>query len=293
MKICLACGGGIDSPVWTCSSCGFAPTEVDGVISFAPELAASNDDYRDESIHLLDSIQAQSFWFRARNRLIADLARRFVPDSRNILEIGCGSGFVLNGLRNAFPGARLTGSELNANGLRYTRKRVAGDVFLYQMDARHLPFRSEFDIVGAFDVIEHIEQDEEVIAQMGQAVIPGGYVILTVPQHPFLWSEFDVYSCHKRRYARNELSEKVLAAGMEIVVNTSFVMFPFPAMLAQRFLQRPNRPYDIKKDLSLPRWLDRTLEILLDGERLLISKGFELPFGGSRMVIARRPFGSA
>jgi SAM-dependent methyltransferase len=57
---------------------------------------------------------------------------------------------------------------------------------LFQMDARKIPFESEFDVIGAFDVLEHIEEDEKALAQIFHAVLPGGGLILTVPQHRFL-----------------------------------------------------------------------------------------------------------
>ena len=93
-------------------------------------------------------------------------------------------------------------------------------------------------MVGAFDVIEHISEDEEALAQLRRAVRPGGGVLVTVPQHPRLWSPADDYGEHKRRYRRRELVEKVSAAGLEIERITSFVSLLLPAMIASRFLDR-------------------------------------------------------
>ena len=70
-------------------------------------------------------------------------------------------------------------------------------------------FRNEFDVIGAFDVLEHIADDELVLSQMHQAVRKGGGIILTVPQHSFLWSEIDEYSRHVRRYSVSELKLKL------------------------------------------------------------------------------------
>ena len=64
------------------------------------------------------------------------------------------------------------------------------------MDARRIPFEDEFDVIGAFDVLEHIKEDEQVLVQMHRAVKSGGGIMLTVPQHMFLWSEQDVQAHH-------------------------------------------------------------------------------------------------
>ena len=68
------------------------------------------------------------------------------------------------------------------------------DVQLYQLDGRRLPFEEEFDVVGAFDVLEHVDDDGLVLAQMHQATKPGGGIIVSVPQHPWLWSAVDEFS---------------------------------------------------------------------------------------------------
>src|ERR1041384_8013479 len=119
------------------------------------------------------------------------------------MEIGCGTGYVLSGIRQAFPDLRLSGSEIFSVGLTFAAERLPG-IQLYQMDARQIPFREEFDVVGAFDVLEHVTEDEEVLSQMYQATRKGGGILLTVPHHPFLWSSLDVHARHVRRYQTRE-----------------------------------------------------------------------------------------
>lgn len=105
------------------------------------------------------------------------------------------------------------------------------------MDATAIPFVGEFDVFGAFDVLEHVEEDEQVLIQMRDALKPRGVMLLTVPQHAWLWSPV-ADSCHVRRYAAKELQVKVKAAGFEIVRSTSFVFSVLPAMFASRMAQR-------------------------------------------------------
>ena len=90
-------------------------------------------------------------------------------------------------------------------------------VTLFQMDARFVPFEEEFDVIGAFDALEHIKEDEDVLREIFRATKEGGGIILTVPQHPFLWSQMDEISHHYRRYTRRGLIDKVQRAGFEVV----------------------------------------------------------------------------
>jgi SAM-dependent methyltransferase len=227
-----------------------------------------------------------SFWFRARNRLIVSTVRRHFPEARSLLEVGCGTGFVLSALREALPEARLVGSELYEEGLVVARRRLEG-VELVRLDAREMPFEAEFDVVGAFDVLEHVEDDGAALAGMRRALRPGGGLVLLVPQHPRLWSEMDVVAHHVRRYTRRGLAAAVERARFDVVEASSFVSALLPAMVLNRGVRRAlRRPYDPIAELR-PGALNGLFERLLDGERRLIERGISLPAGGSLMLVAR------
>ena len=232
-------------------------------------------------------VEPESFWFRARNRLIVGVLRKHFPGAQSLLEVGCGSGFVLAGLRDAFPGLRLVGSELLEEGLEVARRRLPDDVELVRLDAVEMPFEAEFDVVGAFDVLEHVEQDERVLTGMRRAVRDGGGLILLVPQHPRLWSDMDVVAHHARRYTRRDLAAKVARAGFDVVAVSSFVSSLLPAMVVSRAVRKAlRRPYDPVAELT-PGPLNGAFERLLDGERRLIERGWSLPAGGSLLLVAR------
>ncbi len=287
MRLCLQCQSTQVDAAWHCGHCGFSPVRIDGFPCFAPDLATENDGMAAASHDNLDTLQDGSFWFRARNRLIQDLARRYFPRAGRVLELGCGTGYVTRALREALPQAAISGSEIYVNGLAHAARRLGGNVELLQMDARAIPFAREFDLICAFDVLEHIEEDTQVLERMVAALAPGGGVMLSVPQHPFLWSRVDVYSHHKRRYRRGELAQKCVAAGLTLVRDTSFVSSLLPLMFLQRMMERTDAPFDPSAEHSLPRAVDRGFEMALDLERRLIAAGASLPFGGSRFIVAR------
>ena len=288
MRVCLGCGVGFTGASWRCPQCGLEPQEVAGFPAFAPELARAGSGYDPAHFPELAELEARNFWFRARNRLIVWALGRFFPGAKRFLEAGCGTGFVLSGLAAAFPALELTGSEVAAEGLGLAAGR-APRAQLIQMDARRIPFREEFDVAGAFDVIEHIEDDGAVLRALRDALVPGGGLLLTVPQHPFLWSEYDARARHVRRYRAGELRGKALEAGFEIVKMTSFVTLVLPLMIVSRLMQRsPGADYDPLAELRIAAWLNWTLEKALGAERLLIEAGLGLPAGGSLLLVARR-----
>jgi 2-polyprenyl-3-methyl-5-hydroxy-6-metoxy-1,4-benzoquinol methylase len=159
------------------------------------------------------------------------------------------------------------------------------------MDARFIPYESELDAIGAFDVLEHIEEDEVVLEQIYKALKPGGIVFITVPQHRWLWSIVDEYACHVRRYVANELHNKARKTGFDIIRSTSFVSTLLPAMFLSRFFQRGKKNMNIDEmaELRINPILNKIFEWFLGFELALIRIGISLPIRGSRLLIARKP----
>jgi SAM-dependent methyltransferase len=288
MKVCSACRANFSRPDWECPDCGHLPVRVDGFVALAPDFASSGGGFHPEIFEKLATLEAQNFWFRARNRLIVWVLKRYSPNMQRFMEIGCGTGYVLAGVASAYPSATMVGSEIFSVGLPFAALR-ASSAELIQMDARQIPYVDEFDVIGAFDVLEHIEEDEAVLAAMLNALRPGGRIAITVPQHPWLWSTEDDSACHVRRYKISELREKVLRAGFKVEFETSFVSLLLPAMLASRLnKQKPMLKDDSLSELDLPNWLNRSLEMVMSFERKLIQIGVRFKLGGSRLLIATK-----
>ena len=281
MRECIACDTCFDGERWLCPRCGFAPAVRHGFLTFAPEAEAG---VGSADVSLLARCEAENFWFRARNRLITALLHHHFLGAESFLEIGCGTGFVLASVAAAFPRLRVAGSEVHHARLSIARGRLSEAVELWQMDARRIPFTSEFDVIGAFDVLEHIDDDQAVLAELFRVVRPGGGIIVSVPQHPWLWSGPDVAAHHRRRYRVGELDRKVAAAGFAIMRSTSFVGLLLPMMILSRLRPSARSPQPV--ELAPSRWLNTIFETILDWEVAAISAGISLPFGGSRIVVA-------
>jgi len=259
-----------------------------GHLAFAPDRALESEGFRPEFFADLAALEEENFWFRARNRLIIWVLRQYFRDAKALLEIGCGTGFVLAGIAKAIPSIRLAGSEIFSDGLAYAAGRVA-EAELFQMDARRIPFDSEFDVIGAFDVLEHISEDEVVLSEMYRATVKGGGIVLTVPQHAFLWSQQDVHACHVRRYEAADLMRKVERAGFVVERTTSFVSLLLPLMyLSRRGKRRQRDNFDPANELRVGGLVNRLLEATLNVEHCYFRLGGRFPMGGSFLLVARK-----
>lgn len=292
MKRCPACKGRFESDDWTCPSCGYRPVVRNEIFQFAEDPASAQAGFKPEYFARLAAIEPGHFWFRARNALIQWALRKYFPNAKSLLEIGCGTGYVLAGIREKFPRVRLVGSDVFTDGLVFAKARLP-DVELYQMDARSIPFEREFEVVGAFDVLEHLVEDDMALAQMFNATRPGGGLLVTVPQQRYLWSASDEHAMHQRRYSYAELRQKAETAGFQIERITSFNSLLFPLMVLSRMQQKRDQEFQPWRELEISSALNKILENILKLERLLIEKGLSFPVGGSLLLIGRRSLNSS
>jgi SAM-dependent methyltransferase len=283
--LCGGCGSRLEPGEWACPHCRQEAAGDDYLRML--DASTAPEGYDASLFETLSALEPTSFWFRGRNKLILWAIDRWFPENRSFLEVGCGTGYVLAAILSSKPDLDAVGGELFPEGLRVARRRLKG-VPLAQMDARSMRIEEAFDLVGAFDVLEHIDRDEEALRAMYTALVPGGGLVVTVPQHRWLWSEADSFAGHARRYTRQELTQRMLDAGFELLWTTSFVTFLLPLVSTSRLITR-RRSYSLEREFGLPRWIDRMFERSLDLERAAISRGVSFPVGGSLLVVARRP----
>ena len=176
------------------------------------------------------------FWHRARNRFIHDkLADLGVPRGASILELGCGAGCVSAALASA--GYVVTGVDGHRSLLGVACTRAPGARFFCH-DLRSglpaLPPRS-FDVVGLFDVIEHLEEPVSALGEALRTTKPEGWLVGTVPALMALWSSIDEHAGHKTRYSRETLAATLARVpGARLVEIVPFFRTLVPLLWAQR-----------------------------------------------------------
>ncbi|HNU76051.1 MAG TPA: methyltransferase domain-containing protein, partial [Deltaproteobacteria bacterium] len=288
MKQCLACSKRFISEDWVCPRCGNIPESRNGYLSFTQPAADTGRGFDSGSYRHLARLEAKNFWFRSRNRLLIWALRRCFPDAERFLEIGSGTGFVLSGIRREFPKMKITGSDIYPQGLDYARERVSDAAFLH-MDACAIPFEDEFDVIGAFDILEHIQDDALALREMYRAVHRGGGIVLTVPQYMWLWSAQDKAAFHVRRYSRGRLLKRVEEAGFTVGYMTSFITFLFPLLavsrLCSRWMNRHDGAHDWTRELNLNPAANTLFEAICNAELFFVKKGVKMPAGGSLLCI--------
>lgn len=200
-----------------------------------------------------------------------------------LLEIGCGTGYVLTGINQSFPDRKLCGSEIFTAELSYCAERLPS-ANLMQMDARNIPFNIEFD------VLESIEDDELVIKQIHTSLKSNGLMIITVPRHDWLWSPTDVHACHVKRYSSKDLHSKIKLAGFEAIRSSSFVSFLLRAMVISRLYQQKvfSKKHDATSELKVASLINHIFFNILKTEQFLIRKEINFPIGGSRLIVASK-----
>jgi SAM-dependent methyltransferase len=291
MRRCLNCNTSFNclKTSLACPTCGIAPENIDNFLAYAPQLSRTGGGFKNSYFSDLEKLEAANFWFRYRNQLILWTLKKYCGSFNSFLEIGCGTGYVLSAVAKAFPNAMTYGSEIFIEGLKHAATRLT-TANLMQMDARNIPFSEEFEVIGAFDVLEHIHEDELVLSQIYSALKPEGYLILTVPQHPWLWSAMDEYAFHVRRYNARDLQQKIEASGFKVLRTTSFVTTLLPAMILSRFSKKKTsyNQIDVTTEFKISPLINNLFLNILQFELKCIKKGWNLPLGGSRLVIARK-----
>jgi len=263
-------------------------TGPDAYVDLVSQGLVRNGALSDAAFERLAAAEEASFWFRSRNRLLLWAFDTYFPAAGSMLEVGCGTGYVLSAIAASHPQLSIAGSDLSGAGLRHARARLP-QATLVRADARELPFDEEFDVVGAFDVLEHVPEDYEALAAMHRALRPGGGLIVTVPQHRWLWSETDRWSGHQRRYSRRELAGKLAAEGFRLRFTTSFVSLLLPVMAASRAWGGLSRaPFDPSRELAVAPAVDGLLERAMRVEAAAIMRGVRFPAGGSLLAVAER-----
>jgi SAM-dependent methyltransferase len=238
--------------------------------------------FPEESFAKLAEVEDGHFWFEERNNLISWAMKQYAPDCHSFLEVGCGTGFVLRRIAEDFPQANMTAVEYYEPALPFARQRCPRAT-ISQADITNLPFDSEFDVVGCFDVLEHIPDDLAALRNLKKALKPGGFLLVSVPQHPWLWSEQDEHACHQRRYTRKELTAKADSVGLRTIFATSYVSLPVLLMLLRkiRYRKRAQAEGPSLVEFQVSPLINRGMRAVLGLERGLVAVGISWPVGGS------------
>lgn len=197
-------------------------------------------DYPSSVYDVIAPVEDHHWWHASRNDVIrlALEGHRKKRDLRTLLEVGCGTGFVLAHLERM--GFEVCGLDMQIEGLRHARRRTRAP--LLRSGRPEIPLAAPVDVLALCDVLEHTEE-RPLLEACRAAIRPGGLLLVTVPALPWLWSLEDELSGHKRRYTRATLRRALTDHGFRIVTMRPFHMVVTPlAWWFRASVKRPEGP---------------------------------------------------
>ncbi|MGZ4454929.1 MAG: class I SAM-dependent methyltransferase [Nocardioides sp.] len=222
--------------------------------------------------------QPDYWWYRARTSLLEAALRDHLGDPARVLDVGSADGPSVRWM----DGGRRFTVDVDPRGL------VPGSGV--QASALALPFAdATFDVVGAFDVVEHCEPESVALAELSRVLAPSGRLLLSVPAYTWAWSDHDVRAGHHRRYTRKRIVAAVERAGLRVERATYGFAGVFPMFAAERLVRRLRPAGDGPQSLpQVSPAADRVLTGLSRAEARVLRRGVDLPFGSSVFVAARK-----
>ncbi|MES2207833.1 MAG: methyltransferase domain-containing protein [Pseudomonadota bacterium] len=233
----------------------------------------------------------QHWWFIGRRKILSHLLSsiQLMPNS-NILEIGSGTGGNWEWL-HALPGVNKQLNFIEKNALaRELFFKKTGKVALAGTLPNAMPPLPQQDLICLFDVLEHIENDQEALVTLYYLLKPlNGKLILTVPAHPILYGTHDKQLHHFRRYTKKELIAKLTKAGFKINKIRYYNFFLFPLAFIARFLD-----LILKRESALgvnvpSRFINTLFKAIFQSEAFWLQH-FSFPTGISLYVECSHPF---
>jgi SAM-dependent methyltransferase len=226
-------------------------------------------------LRTLADVEDRHWWYVERRSLLARELRR-LPAPGRALDIGAAGGGNTRVLLGH--GWQPMALEFAPTAAQIARER---GIDVVRGDARELPVRTgSMDLVTAFDILEHIEEDYLATAEITRVLRPGGTALIAVPADMALWSAHDTAVGHVRRYTRGTLAEVIVKGGLVIEEMWSWNVLLRPVVSLRRKFSSGS---DLGKVNPL---VNSSLKAIITAERYLPVKS--LP-GVSLFLRARRP----
>jgi ubiquinone/menaquinone biosynthesis C-methylase UbiE len=227
------------------------------------------------------------WWHIGRLQIIQSYLEKGAKNKKDnsLLNIGCGTGGTI-GVLERF--GTVDNVDISDDAIKYMKKH--GYDRLTKVDGIELPFKDKrYDILGAFDVLEHIDDHIAALKEWRRVLKDDGAIVLTVPAYQWLWSDHDVSLHHKRRYTIKRLSEAAKQADLKIDRKSYAIVFSLPLVVTFRFLNKVSgRKTGAETSyVDVPDWVNSLFAKFL-GIEANMHKIMSFPAGTSVVAILRK-----
>ena len=247
--------------------------------------------YPKENNAICFDMEDTSFWYTHRNACLCVVVNHFLH-RKPLFDVGGGNGIVSKALLEF--GIETFLVEPGRAGVNNARTRGLTNLICATFeDCGFHP--GVLPAAGLFDILEHIQNDSGFLAEVHEALLPGGNLFVSVPAYSFLWSNHDEQVGHYRRYSLPGLSRQLTEIGFEIDYATYlFSILPVPIWFRRTLPSKlglyTNLTSEVKRKEHHPgfRSLTRSLTWFLEKETTRIQRKKSVPFGSSCLIAARK-----
>jgi SAM-dependent methyltransferase len=231
----------------------------------------------------ISAVEDRHWWFTARRSIILHLVSQLAPTGASVLDIGCGTGFMLEALASRFD---VSGLEPDLAVRARVRPAVRDRVHPGDTRNHSALGNRTFDVVLLLDVLEHVEDDRAELASAAATLAPGGKLVMTVPANPCLWSDHDERNSHYRRYTEDSLRTLLTSAGLVPTLLTHINARLYPLARLRR-----KRSSSSSAELRMPPApINALFRRVFAGERHHLVRGYA---HGLSLLAVAQPTGSS
>lgn len=240
--------------------------------------------------------ERQHWWFVAREKLIIQAIKSHVLTPKNkvslrILNIGCSTGRSSEYLAQF---GEVTSLEYDQECCEFTTQKTGLQII--NGSITELPFEDKsFDLVCAFDVVEHVEDHEKAVQEMKRVADRNGILFITVPAFMSLWSHHDEVNYHFRRYKIKQVhnlfsskndGKKIYSTYFNFLLFIPILLFRKASNIFKFGDKRKGAGSDFESYNN--SFLNKILFIIMHFERFFIKNKITLPFGVSLLYLWKK-----
>jgi len=180
-------------------------------------------------------LEQRHWWFKGRRAVLRSMLNSFaIPSDSRILEVGCGTGGNLSMLGEY---GQVEAMEYDTLALEFAKRKNPKLSILQGELPDRIPYEDEtYDLVCAFDVLEHIQDDFKAVAALVRKLKSGGILFCTAPANQWMWSRHDEVNHHFRRYSLSNFEALFKQSGVNFVHASYYNTVLFPVIATVRLL---------------------------------------------------------